>query len=465
LSYKKIDDSDIAYFKSFLQEKYILQGEDINEDYSHDELGGIDHYPDVLLRVHSTEEVAAIMKHAYEHSIPVVVRGAGTGLVGGAVPIEGGIMLDMTLMNHILELDESNLTATVEPGVLLQDLAAFAVDHNYMYPPDPGEKSATLGGNISTNAGGMRAVKYGVTRDYVRGLTIVTPTGEILKLGGKIVKNSSGFSLKDIIIGSEGTLAIVTEAILKLIPLPKYTISLLIPFSSMENAMDMVPKLITFKSSPTAIEYCSKECIDYADKYLDKKFPDNASPAYLLLTYDGNEEDAVMNECANVSDFVVENGALDVYIIDTEERRKVTWGRRSEFLNAIKASTTEMDECVVVVPRSRIADYIKYIHELSKELGMRFPCFGHAGDGNLHIYLCRDELSKEDFMKTKYESFLKLYDKANEMGGKISGEHGVGYAKREFLRRENGDAEVQLMQRIKMAFDPKNILNPGKVCF
>lgn len=465
MPYKKIDESDIAYFKSFMEEKFVLTGEDINEDYSHDELGGIDHFPDVLLRVHSTQDVAKIMKRAYEQCVPVVVRGAGTGLVGGAVPIEGGIMIDMTLMNHILELDESNLTATVEPGVLLMDLAAFAEAHDYMYPPDPGEKSATLGGNISTNAGGMRAVKYGVTREYVRGLTVVTPEGEILELGGKIVKNSSGFSLKDIIIGSEGTLAIVTEAILKLIPLPKHTISLLIPFSSMEDAMDMVPKLITFKSSPTAIEYVSKECIDYADKYLEKKFPDNSHPAYLLLTYDGNDEDAVMTECGNVSEFVVENGALDVYVIDTEERRKVTWGTRSEFLNAIKASTTEMDECDVVVPRSRVADYIKYIHELSKEMKMRFPCFGHAGDGNLHIYLCRDELSEEAFQKTKYESFLKLYDKAKEMGGKISGEHGVGYAKREFLRRENGDVEIQMMQRIKMAFDPKNILNPGKVCF
>jgi len=465
VSYKKIEEADLAYFRSIMDKKFVLHGEDINEDYSHDELGGIDHYPDVLLRVHATEEVAAVMKYAYEHDIPVVVRGAGSGLVGGAVPIEGGIMLDMTLMNHILELDEANLTATVEPGVLLMDLAAFAEAHDYMYPPDPGEKSATLGGNISTNAGGMRAVKYGVTRDYVRGLTIVTPTGEIMELGGKIVKNSTGYSLLNLIVGSEGTLAVVTEAILKLIPLPKHTISLLIPFQSMEEAMDMVPKLITLKSSPTAIEYCSKECIDYADKYLEKKFPDNASPAYLLLTYDGNEEDAVMNECANVSEFVIDNGALDVYVIDTEERRKVTWGTRSAFLDAIKASTTEMDECDVVVPRSRVADYIKYIHELSKEMGMRFPCFGHAGDGNLHIYLCRDELSKEEFLKTKYESLLKLYDKAKEMGGKLSGEHGVGFAKREFLLREDGEAQVQLMQRIKLAFDPKNILNPGKVCF
>ena len=464
MPYKRIDETDTAFFKSIMEQKYVLLGEDINEDYSHDELGGIESFPDVVLRVRSTEEVSAIMKYADENTIPVVVRGAGSGLVGGAVPVQGGIMLDMTLMNRILELDDRNLTVTVQPGVRLQDLAAFAESKHYMYPPDPGEKLATLGGNISTNAGGMRAVKYGVTRDYVRGITAVTPAGDILKLGGKVVKNCSGYSLKDIIIGSEGTLAVVTEAILKLIPLPEFTISLLIPFASMEAAMDTVPKLMTLRSSPTAVEYCSKECIDYADKYLEKKFPDNKSPAYLLLTYDGNDEEAVMTECANVSDFALENGALDIYVIDTEERRKVTWGTRSAFLDAIKASTTEMDECDVVVPRSNVAQYIKYIHELSGEIGMRFPCFGHAGDGNLHIYLCRDDMSEDAFKEKKYAAFLKLYDKAKEMGGKISGEHGVGHAKREFLLREHGEAEVQIMKGIKLAFDPKNILNPGKVC-
>ena len=464
MPYHKIEESDLTYFRSVLDPKFVLSGAEINEDYSHDELGGVERYPEVLLRVRSTEEVAAVMRYANEHTIPVVVRGSGSGLVGGAVAIEGGIMLDMTLMNHILELDETNLTVTVEPGVLLMDLAAFAESHNYLYPPDPGEKSATLGGNISTNAGGMRAVKYGVTREYVRSLTVVTPAGEILELGGKVVKNSSGYSLKDLIVGSEGTLAVVTRAILKLIPLPKYTVSLLVPFASVDEAMAMVPRLLTF-GSPTAIEYVSKECIDYADKYLEKKFPDNASPSYLLLTYDGKDENSVMEECGNVSEFVLENGALDVFVIDTEERKKVTWGTRGAFLDAIKASTTEMDECDVVVPRSRVADFIKYITALSNEVKMRLPCFGHAGDGNLHVYLCRDELSKEAFDRLKQETFLKMYDTASQMGGKISGEHGVGFAKKSFLLRETGEAQVQLMRGIKLAFDPNYILNPGKICF
>ena len=226
--YKKIDNKDLEFLKSVVGNDNVIYGNDISEDYSHDELGGISSYPDVLVRVHSTEEISKIMKHAYENVIPVVVRGSGTGLVGSSVPLHGGVMLETTEMNHILELDEENLTLTLEPGVLLMEIGKYVEENNLFYPPDPGEKSATIGGNISTNAGGMRAVKYGVTRDYVRGLEVVLPNGEVLELGGKVVKNSSGYSLKDLIIGSEGTLGIVTKATLKLLPLPKKSISLLI---------------------------------------------------------------------------------------------------------------------------------------------------------------------------------------------------------------------------------------------
>lgn len=257
----KLNDEQLSYLKSMIEPARIQAGEEIGEDYSHDELGGVYGYPDVLIKVVSTEEVSRIMTYAYEQEIPVVVRGAGTGLVGAAVAVRGGIMLETTLMNHILELDEENLTVTVEPGVLLMELAQFAEEHQFLYPPDPGEKSATIGGNISTNAGGMRAVKYGVTRDYVRGLTVVLPNGRVEKLGGKIVKNSSGYSLKDLLIGSEGTLGIITEAILKLVPLPEKSVSLLIPYEKMEAAITTVPKIIMLKAAPTAIEFMEREVL------------------------------------------------------------------------------------------------------------------------------------------------------------------------------------------------------------
>lgn len=250
MDYKKVDEKDVEYLRTLVDADRILVGDEISEDYSHDELGTVANYPEVLMRVLSTEEVSAIMKYAYEQNIPVVVRGSGTGLVGACVPIYGGIMLETTLMNNILELDTENLTVTVEPGVLLMELSKFVEENDLFYPPDPGEKSATIAGNISTNAGGMRAVKYGVTRDYVRGLTVVMPNGEVLELGGKIVKNSSGYSLKDLVIGSEGTLCVITKAVLKLLPLPKKTLSLLVPFDTFTEAAAVVPKIIKSKAIP-----------------------------------------------------------------------------------------------------------------------------------------------------------------------------------------------------------------------
>jgi len=461
--YKELTGEDIAYLEKVTSADRVLTGEQIGEDYSHDELGGVLSLPEVLIKVMSTEEVSAIMKYANEQKIPVVVRGSGTGLVGAGVALYGGIMLETTGMDRILELDEENLTVTVQPGVLLMDLAAFCEEHDFLYPPDPGEKSATIGGNISTNAGGMRAVKYGVTRDYVRALTAVLPSGEILRLGGKVVKNSTGYALKELLIGSEGTLAVITEAILKLVPLPKVTVSLLVPFPSIKEAIETVPKLIRSKASLTAIEFMEKGTILFSEKYLGKRFPDTKAPAYLLLTADGSERRAVDAQLDDVAEICIANGALDAYIVDTEERKASVWTARGAFLEAIKSSTTEMDECDVVVPRNKVAEFVLFTHELSKELNVRLPSFGHAGDGNLHVYICRDALDENAWKKTLKIAFERLYAKANELNGLVSGEHGIGYAKKSYMANAYGDTAIALMRRIKRAFDPNDILNPGKV--
>ena len=463
--YNKVTHEDIAALQQIVGESEVFWGDAINEDYAHDELGGISRMPEVLVRVRSTEEVSAIMKLACERTIPVTVRGSGTGLVGAAVPIHGGILLETTKMNKILALDENNLTVTVQPGVLLMELAAFAEEHDFLYPPDPGEKSATIGGNISTNAGGMRAVKYGVTRDYVRALTVVLPNGGILQLGAAVAKNSSGYSLKDLVIGSEGTLCVITEAVLKLVPLPKVSVSLLVPFPDMKSAIESVPHIIRSKVTPTAIEYMSRDTILFSESYLGKRFPDTKNDAYILLTFDGNSQAQVEQDMSTVADLCLSIGALDAYIVDTEERKKSVWSARGAFLEAIKASTTEMDECDVVVPGNRVDTFIKYTHELAEEFHVRIPSFGHAGDGNLHVYICRDELSDEDWEKTLAAIFDRMYEKSVELGGLVSGEHGIGYAKKDFLKRQYGDTPIALMQGIKQVFDPKNILNPGKVCF
>lgn len=444
MSYNKINESGIEFIKGIINDnERVFIGEEISEDYSHDELGSEKHMPDIVVKAMNRDEIVEIMKYANNNNIPVTVRGAGTGLVGAAVPILGGILLDLSGMNKILELDEDNLTLTVEPGVLIMEIAKFVEEHDLFYPPDPGEKTATIGGNVSTNAGGMRAVKYGVTRDYVRGMEVVLPSGEVLELGGKVVKNSSGYSLKDLIIGSEGTLGIITKIVLKLLPLPKKVISLLVPFNDLESAIETVPKIIKSKNIPTAIEFMQRDLIISAEEFLGKKFPDNSSNAYLILSFDGNSKEEVEGYYEKVADICLKEGA---------------------FLEAIKASTSDLDEVDVVVPRNKVAEFVKFTNEVEKKLNVRIRSFGHAGDGNLHIYILKDELSEDEWHKKLNEAMEILYRKQRELNGQVSGEHGIGLAKRLYLNESLNKATMDIMRGIKLAFDPNNILNPGKVC-
>ena len=441
----------------------VLYGEAIPKEYAHDELGGITSMPDIVVLATSTEEISKIAAYAYQNDIVLTVRGSGTGLVGACVPVRGGIVLNTSLMNHILELDEENLTVTVEPGVLLMELASFVEENDLFYPPDPGEKTATIGGNISTNAGGMRAVKYGVTRDYVRGLEVVLPDGSIINPGGKIVKNSSGYAIKDLMIGSEGTLGIITKATLKLLPLPKKTISLLIPFPDISQAINTVPQIIKAKSIPTAIEFMQREVIEDAESYLGSKFPDSASDAYLLLKFDGNSTEEIEKNYDDTAKLCLANGARDIFISDTAERDETIWKARGAFLEAIKNSTSEMDEVDVVVPRSSVNEMVEFSHKLQDKTGVRIKCFGHAGDGNLHIYVLRDDLGEKDWTEKLNAAMDEMYQKAKELKGGVSGEHGIGYAKKGYLMESLSPKEIELMRGIKKAFDPKNLLNPDKI--
>jgi len=464
MNYKKLDTKDVNHLIELLGKERVYTGENISEDYSHDELGGISAMPEVMVEVLSTKDVSEVMKYAYDNNIPVVIRGSGTGLVGASVPIHGGIMINMTKMTKIRELDENNLTLTVEPGVMLMDIAKYVEERDFFYPPDPGEKTATIAGNINTNAGGMRAVKYGVTRDYVRGLEVVLPNGDIMKIGGKVVKNSSGYSVKDMICGSEGTLAVVTEATLKLLPLPKKVISLLIPFPNLDMAISTVPKIIKSKAAPTAIEFMQREVILAAEKFLDKKFPDNSSDAYLLLSFDGNTTEEVERNYDTVAKLCLESGALDVFISDTDERKQSIWSARGAFLEAVKASTSEIDECDVCVPRDKVANFINYTNDLQKQFDERIRSFGHAGDGNLHVYVLRDDMNDDEWKEKLGDVFECMYERARELEGVVSGEHGIGFAKRPYMFEQYDESYMNLLKNIKLAFDPKNILNPGKVC-
>ena len=462
--YKKIDKKDIQFFQKFIDQSRLIIGDEISEDFSKDELGTVKNHPELVIKVETANEISKIVRYANQQIIPVTVRGSGTGLVGACVPVQGGIVLDTTRMNKILELDEENLVLTVEPGVLLMDIYAYVEPKGYFYAPDPGEKSATIGGNIATNAGGMRAVKYGVTRDWVRALEVVLPNGEITQLGRKVVKDTTGYSLKNLIIGSEGTLAIITKAYLKLIPLPTKAISLLVPFKTLESGIEKVPEIIKSKTDPTAIEFFGKETIGFAETFLGKKFPDTKNTAYILLTFDGIDENEIKAKYQRAAELCLnELGAEDVLIVDTEERKESVWKARGAFLEAIKASTTQMDECDVVVPRAKVSEYIKFTYDLANRYQMRIPSFGHAGDGNLHIYICKDDMSDEKFEHNLELVFDEMYTKAKEVGGLVSGEHGIGYAKKKYMNQILGDTQINLMKGIKKVFDSNNILNPNKI--
>ena len=462
--FKKVDEKDIEILKSFVSKDRIFVHDEIHSDYSHDEMTIYGKQePEVVIQIKNATEAANIMKYASENNIAVTPRGAGTGLCGGCVPLEGGIVLNTSLMNQILEIDPNTMSITVEPGVLLMEVQEAVKKAGFLYAPDPGEKSATVGGNVMTNAGGMRAVKYGVTRDYVRGLEVVTPTGEILELGGKVAKNSSGYSLLHLMIGSEGTLGIVTKIIMKILPSPKKMTSLLIPFDSLGAALKTVPEIMKLPEVATTIEFMEKEVLDDAQEYLGKEFPNRHYPAYLIVSYSGNSQAHIESMLDMASKCAMENNALDVYLSDTEERQETIWNARGAFLEAIKNSTTEMDECDVVLNIDKVAEFVEYTRECSKKYNVRIRSFGHAGDGNLHVYICKDNLDDETWKNTVHEVMDGFYEKARALNGQVSGEHGIGHAKKKYLQESVGQVQMNLMKNIKQVFDPQGILNPGKI--
>lgn len=468
--YNQVSPELVEKFKQIVPGK-VYVGEEINQDYFHDEMPIYgEGQPEVLIDATTTEDIAAIVKLCYENNIPVIPRGAGTGLTGASVAIKGGVMINMTKMNKILEYDYENFVVRVEPGVLLIELAEDAQRQGLLYPPDPGEKYATLGGNVATNAGGMRAVKYGSTRDYVRAMTVVLPTGEIVKLGATVSKTSTGYSLLNLMIGSEGTLGIITELTLKLIPAPKETISLIIPYEKLEECIATVPKFFMNHLQPQALEFMEREIVLSSERYIGKSvFPKELEEteigAYLLVTFDGDNMEELEEITEKAAEVVLEAGALDVLVADTPAKKKDAWAARSSFLEAIEAETKLLDECDVVVPVNKIAPYLNYVNGVGEKFDFTVKSFGHAGDGNLHIYACSNDMEDAEFKRQVAEFMTDIYQKAAEMGGQISGEHGIGYGKMDYLSEFAGTVNMRLMKGIKEVFDPKMILNPNKICY
>ena len=475
-AYGKVTPEIVEKFKEIAPGR-VYVGEEINDDFTHDEMSIYGKaMPEAVIDALTTEEISAIMKICYENTIPVTPRGAGTGLVGACVPIAGGIVINTTKMNKILEYDLNNFVVKIQPGVLLNDLAEDCVIRGLMYPPDPGEKFAAVGGNVSTNAGGMRACKYGATRDYVRAMTVVLPNGDVTKFGSTVSKTSSGYSLVNLMVGAEGTLGIITELTLKIIPAPKAVISLVMPFETLSDCISTVPLFKKNNLDPQALEFMEKAIVEKSEKYIGKAvYPKQIegvdAGAYLLVTFDGKdmeELEVIMEQAAEIA---LENGAMDVIVADTPPKIKDVWAARSSFLEAIKHETNWkdglelLDECDVVVPLDQIAPYVEYVYGVGERLGLQVESFGHAGDGNLHIYVIGDDqISVEDFKKSADEFFDEIYPEATRVGGLVSGEHAIGSGKLPYLYQAEGEINMALMMGIKKVFDDKLIMNPGKVC-
>lgn len=454
--------------KEIIPDKKRIVAHDIPEKYLSDTLGRLKGEAAALVFPQSTEEVSKILKYAHKHDIPVTPRGAGTNLVGSTVPVDGGIILDFSHMDKILELDENTMTITVQPGLLLQDLQKYVEERGLFYPPDPGEKASSVGGNISTNAGGMRAVKYGVTRDYVRGLEVVTADGSVLIAGGKNVKDASGLSLKNLYIGSEGTLAVITKCILKLIPKPETSLSVLVPYPDLKTGIRSVLSVLRANANPTAVEFMERKVVKLGEDFLGVKYPYPEAGSYILLTFDGHATE-VRENAERIRKLALDGGAL-AYLPLTDTAQNPSnviptaadiWKVRGALVKAVEAFS-EQEPVDIVVPIDKTAEFISFINKLDEESGMQMVSFGHAGDGNVHLCVVRGDRDLKTWHKELKANMDKAYHKAYELGGITSGEHGIGISKRRYFLRETPEENLEVMNRIKDALDPKHILNDKK---
>lgn len=408
---------------------------------------------DILVYPKTTEEVADVVKFANANNLNITTRGAGTNLVGSTIP-NGGIILDLSLMNEIVELDKETFTITVQPGILLQDLQQFVEQYDLFYPPDPGAKTSTIGGNISTNAGGMRAVKYGVTRDYVQALEVVMADGSVLNIGSKNVKDNTGLALKHLFIGSEGTLGIITQCTLKLIAKPKVSQTFVVGFNTIEQAIASITTIL-HTLTPTALEFVERKVAQWGEKYSGFQFPLPHSQAYLIIMLDGSDQQSVEQQRKQL---LANLGDCDYFVAEDSNQASQIWTIRGSLVRAVEA-VTEQDPIDIVVPINRIADFIHFTKQLEAKTKVRMLAFGHAGDGNIHLCILRDDRDDKQWDTDLQQVHQALYQKCLELGGLPSAEHGIGTAKVSYYNDAIPKANRQLMHAIKQQFDPKNLLN------
>jgi len=433
------------------------------EGFSSDEMPlAKPHAPQVIVKPTDTHSIAKLLVFANRKRLPVTPRGAGTGLSGGCIPIYGGILLSLERMNRILKINRDNSVAIVEPGITLSDLYIEVEQQGLYYPIYLGEKTATIGGSIATNAGGINAVKYGVTRHHILGLEAVLPNGKVIKTGGEFVKCSTGYDLTQLIIGSEGTLAIVTKAILKLTTKPAKREVLFAPFTNLQNAIDAVPEILRLKMTPIGIEFMERNIVEIAEKYLDREIPYHQYEAFLMIIMEGETEGEIYEYFSKVEEICKQHGAIEAMVPGSERAKRRLLDAREKFYHAIKRFAP-MEIADVVVPRSEIAKFVRRVKEISKEYEVPVIVYGHAGDGNVHLHPICVNMDRKEWDKRLPRLMSDLYRAGISLAGAISGEHGIGFNKKIYLSIGMDSTLLDIMTGIKKAFDPNNILNPGKI--
>ena len=432
--------------------------------YSKDETEDLSFYPDVVIKPKNVEEISAILKYCNEHLIPVTPRGGGTGLSGGALPVHGGVVLSLERFNKIIEIDERNLQATVEPGVITEEFMNTVAEKGLLYPVDPSSKGTCfIGGNMAHGSGGPRVVKYGTIREYVLNFEVVLPNGDIIWTGANTLKYASGYNLTQLMIGSEGTLGIITKIVLKLIPQPKHDILLLASFPSNEDACAAVSAIFRAGITPSALEFMERKGVEWVVEFDGINFNiDPNAQAYLLIEVDGSNLDLLFSDCEQINEVLEQHECLDVLFADSSAQKEELWKMRRTMAVSVKSNSVYKEEDTVV-PRAELPKLIRGIKEIGGKYGFDSVCYGHAGDGNLHVNIIKAAMSDEDWNNKLKHGIKEIFELTVALGGTISGEHGIGLVQKEYMAVKYSDIHLNLMRGIKQVFDPNGILNPDKI--